>query len=171
MSKVSCANAIGSLMYATVCTRLDISQSIRVVRIYMHNPDKEHWQTVKWILQNFLKTLYVGLMFQQYEDDGQWAIGFFDSNYVGDLGKHRFVIWKSTLLSTEAKYMAVCKAIKEIIWLQGLLDELGAHCDSKRALHLAKNQVYHARTKHIDVKYDTTKFQVRRLRLLKILQT
>ena len=26
-------------------------------------------------------------------------------------------------------------------------------CDSQRAIHLAKNQVYHVRTKHIDVRY------------------
>ena len=26
-------------------------------------------------------------------------------------------------------------------------------CDSQSAIHLAKNQVYHARTKHIDVRY------------------
>ena len=26
-------------------------------------------------------------------------------------------------------------------------------CDSQRDIHLAKNQVYHARTKHIDVRY------------------
>ncbi|KAL0411274.1 UNVERIFIED_CONTAM: Retrovirus-related Pol polyprotein from transposon TNT 1-94 [Sesamum latifolium] len=27
------------------------------------------------------------------------------------------------------------------------------HCDSQSAIYLAKNQVYHARTKHIDVRY------------------
>ena len=26
-------------------------------------------------------------------------------------------------------------------------------CDNQSAIHLAKNQVYHARTKHIDVRY------------------
>ena len=26
-------------------------------------------------------------------------------------------------------------------------------CDSQSAIHLAKNQVYHARAKHIDVRY------------------
>jgi len=32
-------------------------------------------------------------------------------------------------------------------------DFLWVHCDSMSAIYLAKNQVYHARTKHIDVKY------------------
>ena len=56
--------------------------------------------------------------------------------------------------------MAITEAIKEAIWLQGLLDDLGVgykqvtvFCDSQNAIHLVKNQVYHARTKHIDVRY------------------
>jgi len=53
--------------------------------------------------------------------------------------------------------MALTKAMKEAIWLQGLLDDLGIdhdllkiNCDSMSAIYLAKNQVYHASTKHID---------------------
>ena len=56
--------------------------------------------------------------------------------------------------------MAITEAVKEVIWLQGLLDDLGVgqkqvtlFCDSQSAIHLAKNQVYHAQTKHIDVRY------------------
>ena len=64
------------------------------------------------------------------------------------------------LSTMEAEYMTITEAIKEAIWLQGLLDDLGVgqkqvtvFCDSQSAIHLAKNQVYHARTKHIDVRY------------------
>jgi len=32
-------------------------------------------------------------------------------------------------------------------------DFLQVHCDSMSAIYLAKNQVYHARSKHIGVKY------------------
>ena len=76
------------------------------------------------------------------------------------------VSWKSTLQSTvvlsttEAEYMAITEAVKETIWLQGLFDDLGVGqkqvtvlCDSQSSIHLAKNQVYHARTKHINVRY------------------
>ena len=56
--------------------------------------------------------------------------------------------------------MAMMEAMKEAIWLQGLMDDLGIwqdflrlRCDSMSAIYLAKNQVYHARTKHIDVRY------------------
>ena len=51
-------------------------------------------------------------------------------------------------------------AMKEAIWLQGLLDDLGIdqdlwkiNCDSMSIIYLAKNQVCHARTKHIDVRF------------------
>ena len=56
--------------------------------------------------------------------------------------------------------MAVAEAIKEGLWLTRLVKELGIeqggvelHCDSQSAIYLAKNQVYHARTKHIDVRF------------------
>ena len=52
------------------------------------------------------------------------------------------------------------EAGKEAVWLSGLVDGLGfkqdsmvLHCDSQSAIHLVKNQVYCARTKHIVVRY------------------
>ena len=178
MSKVPYSNAVGSLMYAMVYTRPDISHAVGTVSRYMHNPGKEHWQAVKWILRYIQKTLDVGLIFEKDDMVGQHVVGYCDSDYAGDLDKRRSttgyvftlaktpVSWKSTLQSTvalsttEAEYMAITEAVKEAIWLQGLLDDLGVghkqvtvFCDSQSAIHLAKNQVYHARTKHIDVRY------------------
>ena len=100
------------------------------------------------------------------------------SDYAGDHDRRRSLIdyvftlsscavsWKATLHSTvalsttEAEYMAVTEAVKEAIWLRGLLGELSlrqglttVHCDSQSAIHLTKNQMYHERTKHIDVRY------------------
>ena len=56
--------------------------------------------------------------------------------------------------------MAMTEVMKEAIWLQGLLDDLRIeqnllkiNCDSMSAIYLAKNRVYHARTKHIDVRF------------------
>ena len=42
MSHVPHANAVGCLMYAMVCTILDISHTVGVVSKYMENPRKEH---------------------------------------------------------------------------------------------------------------------------------
>ena len=51
MSKVPYASVVGSLMYAMVCTRLNIGYAIGVVSRYMSNPQREHWAAVKWILR------------------------------------------------------------------------------------------------------------------------
>ena len=65
MAKVPYANAVGSLMYAMVCTRPDISQVVGVVSRYMHDPGKGHWKAVKWILRYIHSTVDVGLVFEQ----------------------------------------------------------------------------------------------------------
>ncbi|KAG8503054.1 hypothetical protein CXB51_000810 [Gossypium anomalum] len=89
LAKVPYANAVGSLMYAMVCTRLDISQAVGVVSRYMHDPGKGHWQAVKWILRYLRKTEDVGLVFEQDEALGQFVVGYVDSDFAGDLDKRR----------------------------------------------------------------------------------
>ena len=101
-----------------------------------------------------------------------------DANYAGEVDDRRSttgyvftlsggpICWKSTLQSivamstTEDEYMAVAEAANKALWLKGLVKEFGLnqggvqmHCDSQNAIYLAKNQVYHARTKHIDVRF------------------
>ena len=56
--------------------------------------------------------------------------------------------------------MVMTDAIKEATWLQGLLDDLRIdqdllkiNCESMSAIYLEKNQVYHVKTKHIDVMF------------------
>jgi len=42
MSHIPYSSAVGSLMYAMVCTRPDLSDVVSVVSRYMHNPGKDH---------------------------------------------------------------------------------------------------------------------------------
>ena len=63
MSKVLYVSIVGSLMYVMVYTRPDISKAVGVVSRYMHDPGKEHWQAVKWILRYILNTVDIGLVF------------------------------------------------------------------------------------------------------------
>jgi len=42
MAKHTYASIVGSLMYAMVCTRPDITQEMGVVIIYMENPGRGH---------------------------------------------------------------------------------------------------------------------------------
>ena len=64
------------------------------------------------------------------------------------------------LSTTEVEYIAMTEAVKEAIWLKGLLTELKVlehevviYSDSQSAIHLYKNPVFHERSKHIQVKY------------------
>ena len=52
------------------------------------------------------------------------------------------------------------EASREMIWVQGFLEELGQRCekgalhsDSQSAIFLAKNPAFHSRTKHIELRY------------------
>ena len=76
------------------------------------------------------------------------------------------VSWRSRLQTcvtqstTEAEYVVASEAYKEAIWLGRLVTDLGIkeqtpilHCDSQSAIQLARNPVYHSKTKHVDVKY------------------
>ena len=56
MDGVPYASAVGSLMYAMVCTRPDIAQAVGVVSRYLQNPGRQHWEVVKWILR-YLKSM------------------------------------------------------------------------------------------------------------------
>ena len=61
--------------------------------------------------------------------------------------------------STEAEYRAMSTACSEIVWLRGLLEELGfpqttstsLHADNTSAIQNSTNPVFHERTKHIEV--------------------
>ena len=76
------------------------------------------------------------------------------------------ISWKSSLQSavalstTEAEFMAITEAVKESIWLKGLLEDFGfSHgavkiwCNSQSAICLSKNNVFHERTKHVVRKF------------------
>jgi len=61
MSNVHYSSAVGSLMYAMVCTTPDFSHAMSVVSRYMHNLGKDHWEAVKWILRYVKGTINKGL--------------------------------------------------------------------------------------------------------------
>ncbi|GJZ84446.1 retrovirus-related pol polyprotein from transposon TNT 1-94 [Tanacetum coccineum] len=178
MSKVPYANTVRSLMYLMVCTRPDIVYAVSVVSRYLTNPGKNHWEVVKWILKYLRGTANMGLVYGTDHDNHADVTGFVDSDYTKDLDKGRSITgytflvqgcvkgWKATLQhvvalsTTEAEYMALTEAMKEAIWLRGLLEELGVelntvkvNCDNQGAIHLLWNHVFHERTKHINVRY------------------
>ena len=162
-------------MYVIACSRPDLSHALSVVSRYMANPGKEHWNAVQWIFRYLRGTSSACLQFGKSRDG---LVGYVDSDYAGDLDKRRSltgyvftiggcaVSWKASLQATvalsttEAEYMAISEACKEAIWLRGLYTELCrvTSCttifyDSQSAICVTKDQMFHERTKHIDVRY------------------
>lgn len=175
MQKIPYASAVGSLMYAMMCTRPDIAYSVGIVSRFLSNPGKEHWDAVKWILRYLRGTSKACLCF---ENGKTMLEGFTDANMAGDINTRKStsgymmtfaggaVSWQSklqkcvTLSTTEAEYIAVTDACKEILWMKRFLQELGLKqekytlfCDNQSAIHLSKNPSFHSRSKHIDVRY------------------
>ena len=63
MSRVPYASAVGSLMYAMVCTRPDIAHVVGVLSRFMSNPGKEHWTIVKRVFRYLRGTSDYGLCY------------------------------------------------------------------------------------------------------------
>ena len=63
------------------------------------------------------------------------------------------------LSSTEVEYKAACIAACEAVWLRRILQDIGVlvedatvlKCDNQSCMAIAKNPMFHARTKHIEI--------------------
>jgi hypothetical protein len=64
MVKVPYQQAMGSLMYAMLCTRPDLAYPISVVSQHMANSSLEHWIAVKRIFRYLQGTLHFKLCFR-----------------------------------------------------------------------------------------------------------
>ncbi|RVW70826.1 Retrovirus-related Pol polyprotein from transposon RE1 [Vitis vinifera] len=102
---------------------------------------------------------------------------FSDADWAGDPTDHRsttgycfllgssLISWKSkkqtfvARSNTEAEYRALADTTSELLWLRWLLKDLGVstssatplYCDNQSAIHIAHNDVFHERTKHIEI--------------------
>ena len=123
-------------------------------------------------------TLDFGLHYKRAPGTARF-VGYCDSDLAGDVDSSKstsgtlffladcLVSWQSVkqrvvaLSSCEAEYIATTTAATQAMWLSRLLGELldrkmeavELKVDSKSALALAKNPVFHDRSKHIRTKF------------------
>ncbi|KAH9724437.1 Integrase catalytic domain-containing protein [Citrus sinensis] len=83
------AQAVESLMYAMVCTMLDIAYAISVVSRFLSYPGKIHWNAVKWIIRYLKGSSTCGLMYGKSKSDINEVMGFIDSDFAGDLDRRK----------------------------------------------------------------------------------
>jgi len=169
---------VGSLRYL-VNTRPDIAYSVGMVSRFMESPTNEHWAAIKRIVRYIAGTSEYGCKYLNKPTENLKLLGYSDSDHAGDLEKRKstsgvvfflngnVVTWTSqkqrvvSLSSCEAEYIAAASAACQGVWLSRLIaDPIGQKLqkfrllmDSKSALELCKNPVYHERTKHIDTRY------------------
>jgi hypothetical protein len=168
---------VGSLRYLTH-TRPDLAFSVGYVSRFMQRPTTEYQQAVKRIIRYVAGTLDHGLYYLRCPGEAH-LVGYSDSDHADDIDTSKstsgilflfgkcLVSWQSVkqqvvaLSSCEAESIAPSTASTQALWLVRLLSDLlgrdtGAvelRVDSKSSLALAKNPIFHERSKHIRVRH------------------
>ncbi|KAL4368576.1 hypothetical protein GQ457_05G023610 [Hibiscus cannabinus] len=175
MSQIPYDSAIGSIMYAMICTRPNLSYALSMTSRYQANPGEDYWTAVKNILKNLRRTKDVFLLyggeeelrikgyadasFQKDKDDSRSKSGFAFCLNGGS------VSWKSSKQDTiadstiEAEYITASEIAKEAVWIKKFITGLGVipnisdavdlDCDNNGAIAQAKEPRSHQRSKHI----------------------
>ena len=179
MREIPYASAVGSIMYAMLCTHLDVSYALSVTSRYQSNFSETHWTTVKSILMYLRRTKDVFLVFGG--EDELIVKGYTDASFQKDKDDSRsqsgfvfclnggVVSWKSSKQETvvdsmiEAEYIAASEAAKEAIWIRKFVSELGVipsasspvdfYCDNSGAIAQAEEPRSHQNFKHILWRY------------------
>lgn len=130
---------VGSLNYAAIVSRPDISESVGVVSRYNSNPGLQHMKAVDQIFAYLKGTIDLGIL---YEHQNPEFHAFVDADHGGckDTGRSTTgyvlmmagapIAWKSKRQSTvsvstcEAEYVAAWKASQELEWMQNLINDL-----------------------------------------------
>ncbi|GEM05987.1 hypothetical protein Rt10032_c01g0004 [Rhodotorula toruloides] len=167
--------AVGSLMYAMLGTRVDLAHVVGVLGRHAARPDNTHWAAVLRALQYIRGTLDYGLEytpdssplrgFEAYSDPDWGACPTTSRSTMGYvfLLANGAVSWSSKLQPrvtaslTEAEYLGLSHACKETVYLTQLLGELGfpaegaavLYGDNQGANALSKDPQFHNRTRHL----------------------
>ena len=136
MSVVPYASAIGSIMYAMLCIRLDVCLAISLAGRYQSNPRVDHRTTFKNIPKYLKRTKD---MFLIYGGEEELVVnGYVDASFNTDLNDSKsqtgcvFILnggavsWCSSKKSVvagstcEAEYIATSEAANEGVWIKGV---------------------------------------------------
>ena len=178
MRRIPYASAVGSLMYAMLCSRPDICYEVGIVSRYQSNPKMGHWIAPKHILKYLRRTRDYMLV---YSGGDMNPIGYTDSDFQSDKDSRkstagsiftlggRAVVWRSIKQSSiadstmESEYIATCEAAKESVWLKkfntnlevvpNMEKQLVLYYDNSGAVVNSKEPRSHKRGKHIERNY------------------
>ncbi|CAH9142456.1 unnamed protein product [Cuscuta epithymum] len=165
---------VGRLIYLSF-TRPDLAYVVHILSQFMQAPRQDHWMAALRVVRYLKGSPGQGILFSSICDltltgwcDSDWAscpltrrsltgwIIFLGYSPISWKTKKQHIVSRS---STEAEYRSMADTTAELKWAKGLLLSLGIDhsssmslfCDSRSALHIAHNPVFHERTKHIEV--------------------
>ncbi|XP_026458766.1 uncharacterized protein LOC113359327 [Papaver somniferum] len=176
---------VGSLNYLTI-TRSYISHVVHIVSQFMSAPRSTRYAAVLKILRYIKGSLYQGLCFSSKSDHTLPA--YSDLDWAGDVTDRRsitgycvflgdsLISWRSkkksvvSRSSAEAKYKSLVHTMSELIWLRWLLCDMRVqlststpvYCDNKATIQITHNDVFHERTKHIDIDCHFTRHHLKK---------
>lgn len=162
-------------MYIAIGTRPDITHAVNMLSQFNTCYGRSHWEAAKRVLRYLKGSLHRKMI---YSKDVLSLQGFADADWGNNLVDRRsysgyaFILsgaaisWCSrkqkteALSSTEAEYLSLTEAAKECIYLSTFLKELRLpqltdvilYNDNQSAGKLAKNSIFHSKTKHIDIR-------------------
>ena len=168
--------AVGSLMFAMVCTRPDIAYEVSRVSKHLELPAETHVKAVKRILRYLKGTrdqriTYAGrnLTLESFSDSGFATSKTDPRSQAGRI--HMLnggpICWRSQTMdliahsTTEAEYMALDEAVKDIVCLRSLLSDIGCRQkvpttlwnDNQGAIAMVQSGEFRQRTRHIAVRF------------------
>lgn len=147
---------MGRLIYLAA-TRPDLTYSIHVLSQFMNAPCEEHWldalKVVRYLKGRMCDSDWGGCPLSKRSLTG-WFVQFGESPISWRTQKHDSVFRSSA----EAEYRAMAELNAELRGLKTLLLDFGiSHdepmtimCDSKPAIHISNNPIFHERTKHVE---------------------
>ncbi|KAK1662905.1 hypothetical protein QYE76_051064 [Lolium multiflorum] len=179
MNQIPYASAVGSIMYAMLCTRPDIAHAVSLTSRYQSDPGMEHWTAVKNILkylkrtkdmflcyggdQELVVTSYTDASWNTDPDDSKSQSGYvfiLNGAAVSWCSSKQCTVAKS---STESEYIAASEASSEAVWMKRFIVELGVvpsaldplviYCDNMGAIANAQEPRSHKKLKHIKLRF------------------
>ncbi|GKV37573.1 hypothetical protein SLEP1_g45591 [Rubroshorea leprosula] len=144
---------VGSLVYLTTI-RPDIAYAVHIVSQFMAAPRSTHYAAVLRIIRYVKGTLFHGLHFSA--NSSPVLCAYSDADWAGDPFGRRSTTGYCLFL---AEYRAFGDTTSELLSSRWLLEDMGIpqpsstdlYCDNQSAIQIAHNDVFHERTKHIEV--------------------
>ncbi|KAL6323342.1 hypothetical protein AAG906_029349 [Vitis piasezkii] len=127
MKTIPYASAIGSLMYAQVCTRPDIAFIVNIVGRYLSNPGHDHWVAAKKVMRYLQRTKDFMLVYRRVDNlESLIASSTMYVEFVACYGASSQAVWLRNLIS---KLQVVDSIFRPIV----------IYCDNNAAVLYSKN--------------------------------